>query len=106
MPRRPLAFVSCALVQSSTTPQSATYLAMPRSRNDIAAEIPRAANAPPRSIEKKKLIRSEEHTSELQSLRHLVCRLLLEKKKKTKKCIIKNRKINKTIYTRASTTKR
>src|ERR1035438_7310339 len=26
-------------------------------------------------------IRSEEHTSELQSLRHLVCRLLLEKKK-------------------------
>src|SRR5947199_5851413 len=28
--------------------------------------------------------RSEEHTSELQSLRHLVCRLLLEKKKKQK----------------------
>src|SRR5262245_64544660 len=27
--------------------------------------------------------RSEEHTSELQSLRHLVCRLLLEKKKNT-----------------------
>src|SRR5205814_4474533 len=27
-----------------------------------------------------KVIRSEEHTSELQSLRHLVCRLLLEKK--------------------------
>src|SRR5262245_62925413 len=30
------------------------------------------------------LARSEEHTSELQSLRHLVCRLLLEKKKKNK----------------------
>src|SRR5262245_42944912 len=29
--------------------------------------------------------RSEEHTSELQSLRHLVCRLLLEKKKKKTK---------------------
>src|SRR5262245_61317933 len=28
--------------------------------------------------------RSEEHTSELQSLRHLVCRLLLEKNKKRK----------------------
>src|ERR1035441_8429593 len=27
-------------------------------------------------------LRSEEHTSELQSLRHLVCRLLLEKKQK------------------------
>src|SRR5438552_5463757 len=31
------------------------------------------------------LSRSEEHTSELQSPDHLVCRLLLEKKKKTKK---------------------
>src|SRR5438045_5967710 len=28
--------------------------------------------------------RSEEHTSELQSLRHLVCRLLLEKKKSSR----------------------
>src|ERR1035441_10838191 len=28
--------------------------------------------------------RSEEHTSELQSLSHLVCRLLLEKKKETR----------------------
>src|SRR5690348_17652296 len=33
----------------------------------------------------KPLIRSEEHTSELQSPVHLVCRLLLEKKKKNKK---------------------
>src|SRR5262245_62437222 len=33
--------------------------------------------------------RSEEHTSELQSLRHLVCRLLLEKKKKKKNISIK-----------------
>src|SRR2546422_10306332 len=30
-------------------------------------------------------VRSEEHTSELQSRLHLVCRLLLEKKKKTAK---------------------
>src|SRR3712207_8279438 len=30
-------------------------------------------------------IRSEEHTSELQSRQYLVCRLLLEKKKKTRK---------------------
>src|SRR5438093_7767766 len=34
-------------------------------------------------------VRSEEHTSELQSLTNLVCRLLLEKKKKKKK---KNKK--------------
>src|SRR5438093_7505105 len=34
--------------------------------------------------------RSEEHTSELQSLTNLVCRLLLEKKKKKKKYRMKN----------------
>src|SRR5258705_5562335 len=41
--------------------------------------------------------RSEEHTSELQSLRHLVCRLLLEKKKKNKiviKCSSARKKIS------------
>src|SRR2546429_7075880 len=32
-------------------------------------------------VERARLIRSEEHTSELQSRLHLVCRLLLEKKK-------------------------
>src|SRR5262245_62676924 len=42
--------------------------------------------------------RSEEHTSELQSLRHLVCRLLLEKKKKKRHTIkVKNKKIRKQI---------
>src|SRR5690606_42165426 len=34
---------------------------------------------------KMDIIRSEEHTSELQSRENLVCRLLLEKKKKQKK---------------------
>src|SRR5436853_5565608 len=32
------------------------------------------------SLRERREDRSEEHTSELQSLRHLVCRLLLEKK--------------------------
>src|SRR5258705_5809759 len=41
-----------------------------------AAPISRARGCPSTGT------RSEEHTSELQSLRHLVCRLLLEKKKK------------------------
>src|SRR5947199_9177491 len=36
------------------------------------------------SLNEEQSARSEEHTSELQSLRHLVCRLLLEKKKKKK----------------------
>src|SRR5262245_63418338 len=35
--------------------------------------------------------RSEEHTSELQSLRHLVCRLLLEKKKTNKIAALVNK---------------
>src|SRR5438874_12239279 len=39
----------------------------------------------------RSFLRSEEHTSELQSRRDLVCRLLLEKKKKKKK----NKKIKK-----------
>src|SRR3989441_4063716 len=34
-----------------------------------------------------RVVRSEEHTSELQSLAYLVCRLLLEKKKKKKECV-------------------
>src|SRR5258706_1774051 len=34
-------------------------------------------------VELRSFTRSEEHTSELQSLTNLVCRLLLEKKKKT-----------------------
>src|SRR2546422_1313067 len=33
----------------------------------------------------RNFVRSEEHTSELQSRLHLVCRLLLEKKKKQKR---------------------
>src|SRR5437667_8839536 len=46
--------------------------------------------------------RSEEHTSELQSHHDLVCRLLLEKKKKKK---LKNHKpCNKNITQRASST--
>src|SRR5205814_7752828 len=49
--------------------------------------VSEALSAPIRQIvqiAEAKLLRSEEHTSELQSLRHLVCRLLLEKKKKKK----------------------
>src|SRR3989449_8082472 len=41
-----------------------------------------------RSSRKQEARRSEEHTSELQSRLHLVCRLLLEKKKKNKRTLI------------------
>src|SRR5436305_11082925 len=42
--------------------------------------------------------RSEEHTSELQSRPHLVCRLLLEKKKKHKNINAKHKIQQRTIH--------
>src|SRR2546427_9528689 len=51
--------------------------------------VPLAIAGPQRNAK----LRSEEHTSELQSQSNLVCRLLLEKKKKkkiTKQCKISN----------------
>src|SRR5262245_65375869 len=50
----------------------------PASPSRIAAH----SSAPWSPCATETILRSEEHTSELQSLRHLVCRLLLEKKKK------------------------
>src|SRR5437764_1979579 len=47
----------------------------------------------------KHVHRSEEHTSELQSPMYLVCRLLLEKKKKAKKKKNKNER-NKVVETK------
>src|SRR5258705_148678 len=42
-------------------------------------------------------MRSEEHTSELQSLRHLVCRLLLEKKNKNTTIQDQRKRLEQTI---------
>src|SRR5204863_8782408 len=53
------------------------YVADPGSRGPIAAVVYGSADA------NRYRDRSEEHTSELQSRRDLVCRLLLEKKKKS-----------------------
>src|SRR5438046_4198304 len=44
---------------------------------------PRVEPYAPFALDPATAVRSEEHTSELQSLTNLVCRLLLEKKKKT-----------------------
>src|SRR5258708_8959132 len=52
-----------------------------------------------RSPKRSKFRRSEEHTSELQSPDHLVCRLLLEKKKKKKRsCKHVNKSTQRTIW--------
>src|SRR2546422_6885946 len=45
------------------------------------------ARARDRNLPVRPVHRSEEHTSELQSRLHLVCRLLLEKKKKKQKML-------------------
>src|SRR5215208_6919321 len=65
---------------------------------------PRARCAPParrrrgrsRPCRRGRGTRSEEHTSELQSRGHLVCRLLLEKKKKTNITTLHAKKTKKT----------
>src|SRR5437899_7887378 len=73
---------------------NAPHSAPSRARSRSASSMTSIAFLPPISSERRLCIRphvapmtdpvsrSEEHTSELQSLRHLVCRLLLEKKKK------------------------
>src|SRR5438876_6989760 len=59
---------SCSLTPTSSASATATRSA--------------SASAAPRRTWPPRWARSEEHTSELQSPVHLVCRLLLEKKKK------------------------
>src|SRR3712207_8596596 len=54
-----------------------------RTRVDLARHTPYFHH----NLSIKRLVRSEEHTSELQSRQYLVCRLLLEKKK-TSICIL------------------
>src|SRR2546422_5253396 len=83
-PPRSTLFPSTTLFRSS----SASHAIGERSpANATAASAPTAAAAridplPPSSRRSGAKRRSEEHTSELQSRLHLVCRLLLEKKKK------------------------
>src|SRR5438445_1376405 len=57
------------------------YTTLFRSKNRSASDS-RPGQDRPSVPSKKGRMRSEEHTSELQSRQYLVCRLLLEKKKK------------------------
>src|SRR2546425_5392658 len=52
----------------------------PRQRSGAARQVDRG-ECPVVVGQRRRAVRSEEHTSELQSLAYLVCRLLLEKKK-------------------------
>src|SRR6476660_10272892 len=73
-PPRSTLFPYTTLFRSRGAPAHARRLARDRRRRRASARR-RGARAPRRRA------RSEEHTSELQSPDHLVCRLLLEKKK-------------------------
>src|SRR2546425_8614259 len=55
-----------------------------RRRQRVAGPVPQPAEGERVARGGRQRTRSEEHTSELQSLAYLVCRLLLEKKKKKK----------------------
>src|SRR5256885_4849233 len=82
-PPRSTLFPYTTLFRSSLScqsPSSSTATRMPPSASSFAATAP-PAPAPITHASAKEL-RSEEHTSELQSPCNLVCRLLLEKKKK------------------------
>src|SRR2546425_11690659 len=57
----------------------------PATARPVREDDPRAAPHAHRFFQE---LRSEEHTSELQSLAYLVCRLLLEKKKDTRRVVI------------------
>src|SRR2546422_8525081 len=93
--RKVLAAVAAALLgigcRDSTTARPVADLSAGGVRVTGTGQIQDAASPPSwwdefnfdvRSDLTGKLVRSEEHTSELQSRLHLVCRLLLEKKKK------------------------
>src|SRR5258705_10223646 len=74
--------ILAVLAPSVSPPRGSSSLAIPKSRSRTR---PLFAS----TITLSGLMsRSEEHTSELQSLRHLVCRLLLEKKKQVSRKII------------------
>src|SRR3712207_7389424 len=55
----------------------------PAARADADPRRRRPRRRPDASLGRAAVARSEEHTSELQSRQYLVCRLLLEKKKRT-----------------------
>src|SRR5687767_15591836 len=67
--------------RSTLFPYTTLFRSPDASRDSVSPSLYSTSRSPtPRST----VLRSEEHTSELQSLAYLVCRLLLEKKKKNR----------------------
>src|SRR5207253_8736617 len=74
--------VVCVLLPGCSAPARANSVSIPAVRNRRDAARTRGLKKADSEMEFFFIDRSEEHTSELQSRGHLVCRLLLEKKKK------------------------
>src|SRR5258705_7961428 len=69
--------------RSTLFPYTTLFRSRLRRNDSLMFGMSRVTSSGPSLVSRASNIsRSEEHTSELQSLRHLVCRLLLEKKKK------------------------
>src|SRR2546422_7869479 len=84
-PPRSTLFPYTTLFRSTLSKAVITNYSMPDDRMSLVIQVNVACGTDPRRVEKILVDvakRSEEHTSELQSRLHLVCRLLLEKKKK------------------------
>src|SRR2546425_9305572 len=85
-PPRSTLFPYTTLFRSAThrrsPPRAACQNEAPKTLSLDGARGPENHRARPRQSFTVHAARSEEHTSELQSLAYLVCRLLLEKKKK------------------------
>src|SRR3712207_7438631 len=85
-PPRSTLFPYTTLFRSGVAPRPLHYAALRDPRHSHGDHRPHlrghAARVEPAEVELCDL-RSEEHTSELQSRQYLVCRLLLEKKKNT-----------------------
>src|SRR2546422_6975239 len=94
-PPRSTLFPYTTLFRSSFRSTRQPYGGAARPRGALPCQ-PRAQDTPKPIPRGAPALRSEEHTSELQSRLHLVCRLLLEKKKKQKKQITGIRSTTKT----------
>src|SRR2546422_7802234 len=89
-PPRSTLFPSTTLFRSDHEQVPSAQARVPAPRSDTAAGESR--RIPPGGRQRLR-DRSEEHTSELQSRLHLVCRLLLEKKKKKRSVSDENSKL-------------
>src|SRR5438132_3952675 len=97
-PPRSTLFPYTTLFRSVLSLEGVLSLALPRRLRAFLRPSEEASQKKPADLG---VSRSEEHTSELQSHSDLVCRLLLEKKKKTQRKDYKKKRTDKKIRKRS-----